>query len=115
MIGKIDTATIYYNTVNINTDTIIKKKIKKIITRAQFLIPQENVNFSIVYQVKRAGENVAYQKLSSKWILKKQQWGNLTFKFNIPEDLQQGDLILCYIYNNNKEEFYLDNLETLFY
>lgn len=115
LIGKIDTATLFFNTCDINTETIIRKRIKKIITRAQFLIPHENVNFDLVYQIKRAGKTIFYSKLSSKWILKKQEWGSLTYELNLPDDIQQGDLIQCYIYNRSKVEFYVDDLETLFY
>lgn len=115
IIGKIDTATLFFNTANINSETIIRKKIKKIITRAQFLIPHENAKFQLVYQIKRADKSVIYKKLSSKWILKKQVWGQLYFELIIPEGIQQGDLINCYIYNNDKVEFYIDDLEILFY
>ncbi|NOR86067.1 MAG: hypothetical protein GQ527_00515 [Bacteroidales bacterium] len=115
IIGKIDSSTLYFNFATISADSIIKKGVTRIIIQADFLIPDESVQFILAYKVKREKETSIHKKMSSKWILKEKKWGTITYEFELPEDLKSGDLIIPYIHNHQKNVFFIKGLETLLY
>lgn len=115
IIAKIDSSTLYFNMATISTDSIIKKGVTRIIIRADFLIPDESIQFVLAYKVKRVTEPPIYKKMSSKWILKEKKWGTITYEFELPKDLKAGDTITSYIYNHQKKYFFIKGLETYLY
>lgn len=114
-IGIVTKDKVFYNYSAINTDSILNKKVKKIIVKAMFLTQEANDHFSMVFEVNRGEDRLIYQRVKSKWILKEGEWGSMSLELDLPEDLQAGDVIKSYLYNNKKKEFYIDDIEMLYY
>jgi len=93
----------------VGKDLMAKDKIT-IIT--DFMIEEKLAETLLVFTTVRAGEMKIYQTLNINRFAKyPDKWSRAVFDFNISPELNEGDIIKIYFWNNQKVKFQIDNLK----
>ncbi|KAF0235674.1 MAG: hypothetical protein FD181_3341 [Prolixibacteraceae bacterium] len=84
---------------------------KKITILADFKIEEKLTEVLLVFTTDRAGELKIYQVSKiNQFARYPDKWGRTVFDVKITPEIQEGDNIKIYFWNNNKANFEIDNL-----
>jgi hypothetical protein len=88
---------------------------KKITILADFMIEEKLAEVLLVFTTDRAGELKIYQVSKINQFAKyADKWSRTVFEMKITPEIQEGDNIKIYFWNNNKVNFEMDNLKIKF-
>jgi hypothetical protein len=88
---------------------------KKIAILADFMIEEKLAEVLLVFTTDRAGELKIYQVSKINQFAKTaDKWSRAVFELKITPEIQEGDNIKIYFWNNNKVNFEIDNLKIKF-
>ncbi|MCF6358731.1 MAG: hypothetical protein L3J54_13095, partial [Draconibacterium sp.] len=86
--------------------------LEKITILVDFLIEKEIAEIPLVFSIERDGEPLLYQVSKiDKFAKDTGQWTRAVFTINVEFELNEGDLIIAYLWNKNKIRFQIDNLK----
>ena len=84
---------------------------KKITILADFIIKEKLAEVLLVFTTDRGGEMKIYQVSKiNQFATQPDKWGRTVYEFKITPEIQEGDIIKIYFWNNNKVNFEIDNV-----
>jgi len=87
----------------------------KITILADFKIEEKLTEVLLVFTTDRIGETKIYQVSKINQFAKTpDKWSRVVFELKITHEIQEGDNIKIYFWNNNKVNFEIDNLKIKF-
>lgn len=86
--------------------------VEKISVIADFMIEDRIVDIPLIFSVERNGELFRYETiLTNKFAKYPNKWSRAVFVSDLNRELQEGDLVKIYFWNNSKGRFFIDNLK----
>jgi hypothetical protein len=88
---------------------------EKITILADFIIKEKLAEVLLVFTTDRGGEMKIYQVSKiNQFATQPDKWSRTVYEFKITPEIQEGDIIKIYFWNNNKVNFEIDNLKIKF-